>query len=198
MANIDTSFLERIIPLLHRSDNDDRPVVLMTCGMAGSGKTTLVKAVIKELPHFTRLSIDEIIFQNHGLYGVDYPADNELHGRYMDEADAIYLENFHQLLKERKDIVVEKSLYAKEHRDEFKKAVEQGGGRWVLVYLKVDDKEALWNRICERSAKERNANSAFDITREIFDGYWAGFDWPHDEGEVVLDVFVHGTSSNTD
>lgn len=176
-----------VLPQLGRSAQDDRPVVLMTCGIAGSGKSTLAKAVIAAFPHFTRLSIDEIVFEKHGLYGVDYPADNALYQSYQEEASWIYLERFHRLLDESRDIVLDRSFYAKEDRDDFKSMTEKAGGRWVLVYLKAD-KDLLWKRICDRSAKTRDANSAFEISREIFEGYWVGFEVPRGEGEVIVEV----------
>jgi hypothetical protein len=60
----------------------------------GSGKTTLSKAAMVRLPQFHRLSIDEIIFKKHGLYGVDYSPDMDLYQRYLEEAGEIYLDEF--------------------------------------------------------------------------------------------------------
>lgn len=183
--------LEIVAPLLERSQTDNRPVVLMTCGIAGSGKTTLAKGIVGELPHFVRLSIDEIIFEKHGIYGVDYPADDKLYDQHQQEAEEIYIRALNGLLTEKKSIVLDKSFYAKQDRDEFKKMIEDGGARWVLVYLKAGDKEKLWKRICDRSAKEKEANSALDITREVFEGYWTGFESPNGEGETTIDGFLH-------
>jgi len=180
--------LERITALLKRSVNGEHPVVLMTCGIAASGKTTLTKAVVAELPSFTRVSIDEIIFEKHGLYGVDYPADDTLYQQYQEEADEIYLDTFRKLLRENNDIVLDRSFYAKEDRDDFKQMVEDGSGRWVLVYLKACSKEGLWDRICERSAKGKRPNSNLDISRDTFERYWDGFEEPQNEGEVVIEV----------
>lgn len=160
----------------------------MCAAPVGSGKTTLAKTVIARLPQFTRLSIDEIIFARHGLYGVDYPDDLDLYQQYLDEAGQVYLDNFHALLKNGKDIVLERSFYAKEDRDEFRTMIADGGGRIVLVFLKASDKEALWGRICARSARGKEANSSLDITRDIFDMYWKGFEDPEGEGEVVVQV----------
>ena len=115
------SLLARIKPPLERSSSNTRPVVLMLCGIAGSGKSTLAKAVVEELRQFTRLSIDEILFEKHGLFGVDYPADHNLYEQYQDEADQIYLEHFHRFLQADKDLVLDRSFYAKQDRDEFKK-----------------------------------------------------------------------------
>lgn len=155
---------------------------------SGSGKTTLVKTITNDYPNFTRLSIDEIIFAEHGIYGVDYPADEALYKKYQEEADDIYLKAFQTLLQKREDIIVERSFYAKSDRDEFKSMIEDGGGRCVLVYLKAMDKETLWQRICDRSKEEKTANSAFLISRERFETYWNGFEGPDGEEEVVLEV----------
>jgi predicted ABC-type ATPase len=113
---------------------------------AGAGKTTLVKSVRKDYPQFTRISIDDIIYKAHGIYGVDYPASPTLYGQHMDEADRVYLDTFRRLLAERKDIAFERSCYAKEDRDEWRKIAEDAGARVVLVFLRADDKEVLWRR----------------------------------------------------
>ncbi|KAH6657961.1 AAA domain-containing protein [Truncatella angustata] len=174
--------------LIGRTPDDDRPVVVMTCGLAGSGKTTFAKAMQSHFPSFERLSIDEIIFKHHGLYGVDYPANNEIYQSYQEEADAVYLREFQTLLQSRKNIILDRSFYAKEDRDEFYCLIQSHGARRVLVYFKAIDKEVLWQRICARSAKQKDANSALDISRGTFDTYWSGFEEPIREDEVVLNV----------
>lgn len=193
-----------LLSRLSRTASDPRPVVLMTCGLAGlsevqahsfnqlinagAGKTTLVKSILKQYPRFVRISIDSIIFQAHGLYGIDYPASADRYNQYMEEADAIYLETFRKLLAEGKDIAFERSCYAKEDRDEWRKIAEEGGARVVLVFLRARDKEALWDRICERSKAEKTADNALEISRETFDTYWDGFEDPDGEDETVIDV----------
>ncbi|KAF3010047.1 hypothetical protein E8E13_011518 [Curvularia kusanoi] len=100
----------------------------MTCGLAGAGKTTLVRSIISRYPEFQRISIDAIIASTHGLYGIDYPASSSIYDQYSSEADAIYLDTFRKLLAEGKDIAFERSCYAKEDRDEWRKVAEEGGG----------------------------------------------------------------------
>lgn len=192
-------------PHLQRTQSDPRPVVLMTCGLAGmcsmhtvlntdhltdagAGKTTLVKAIIQHHPQFTRVSIDNIIFQAHGIYGVDYAASSTLYEQYNDEADVIYLDTFRRLLAEGKDVAFERSCYSKEDRDEWRKIAEEGGARVVLVFLRAQDKEILWDRICKRSERDKTAENALDISRETFEMYWEGFENPEGEGEIVIDV----------
>lgn len=158
----------------------------MNVHAAGAGKTTLSKAVLALLPQFHRLSIDEIIFKRHGLYGVDYPPDMELYQKHMEEAGQVYLDELHRLLRLGQDVILDRSFYAKEDRDHFRRIVQAGGARLVLVFLAARDREKLWKRICDRSAKGKDANSALDITRGIFDMYWGGFEEPVGEGEIVI------------
>jgi predicted kinase len=104
-----TSKYQRIAPLLERQPTDpDKPVALLTCGLAGSGKSTLSKTVVTCAPHFTRLSVDEIVGEKHGLYGVDYPADEDLYDKYLDEAGVIYVERLAALLEAGKDVVLDR------------------------------------------------------------------------------------------
>ncbi|KAF3046918.1 hypothetical protein E8E12_007463 [Didymella heteroderae] len=154
----------------------------------GAGKTTLVKSVLSKYPQFTRISIDEIIYKAHGIYGTDYPASPSLYDQYMDKADEVYLDTFRRLLAEGKDVAFERSCYAKEDRQEWRKITEDSGARVVLVFLQAKDKEVLWTRICTRSAAEKTADSALDISRETFEMYWNGFENPEGEGEIVIDV----------
>lgn len=131
------------------------------------------------------MSIDQIIHSRHGLWGVDYPPDK--YDEYGTEADGIYETLFRQLLEEGKDIVLDRSFYAKEDRDHFKRMTEQAGSRWVLVYFKAS-RDVLWRRICERRAQGINADSALDISEALLDAYVEGFEVPVGEGEIVVPV----------
>lgn len=88
------SALDLVAPHIQRSAGDDRFIVVMTCGIAGSGKTTLAKAILQHFPNFTRLSVDELVAKSHGIYGINYPADEELYARYLDEADTVLNQTF--------------------------------------------------------------------------------------------------------
>ncbi|KAJ4298812.1 hypothetical protein N0V88_003850 [Collariella sp. IMI 366227] len=153
----------------------------------GAGKSTLSKAIVTRYPTFTRLSIDSNIYAKHGLYGTDYPAEKLT--KYQDEADVECRETLVDLLdRGERDIVLDRALYSREDRDYFKKVVEENGGRWILVFFRPASKEVIWNRIQKRRKAGINADSALDITPEILDGYWEGFENPDGEGEIVVEV----------
>ncbi|KAF4503576.1 Zeta toxin [Fusarium agapanthi] len=175
----------------------------MTCGIAaadqdgrtGAGKSTLAKAIVTQLPNFKRLSNDQIIYESHGIYKIDYPT--EQYEVYQQEASQKLIAELERILLEKSnDLVLDLSFYDKEYRDEYKDIVESNGGRWVLVYLDAD-RDLLWKRIQQRRAKrdsldamdpERNGDSAFDIDDETFAMYWGGFKPPSGEGEIVIKV----------
>ncbi|KAF5594998.1 integral membrane protein PTH11 [Fusarium pseudocircinatum] len=174
---------------------DGSPIVVMTCGIAGAGKSTLAKAIVAQLPNFKRLSNDQIIYESHGLYKIDYHADQ--YEVYQQEASQKLIAELERILQNKaNDVVLDLSFYDKEYRDEYKDIVERNGGHWVLVYLDAG-RDLLWNRIQRRRAErdsldakdpERNGDSAFDIDDETFAMYLDGFEPPSGEGEIVIKV----------
>jgi predicted kinase len=155
--------------------------------IAGSGKSTLSKAIAERHPSFVRLSGDNVLHAKHGLYGKDYPP--EMYGKYLDEAAAEVEAKLSELLDDgERDIVLDRSLYSREQRDFFKKLVEGKGARWILVFFRPASKDVIWKRIQQRRQAGIDADSALDITPDILERYWQGFESPQGEGEFVFDV----------
>jgi predicted kinase len=155
--------------------------------LVGSGKSTIAKGVVKKLPNFTRLSVDAYVHANHGFYGKDYP--DSKYSEYLSEARAALRTQLIDTLRTKNgvDVVLDFAFAFKDDRDAWKKTVEEEGGRWVLVYLDAS-RDTAWRRIQERKAKGLDADSAYEITEEILNGYVKGFEVPKGEGEVVLRV----------
>ncbi|CAI6094638.1 unnamed protein product [Clonostachys chloroleuca] len=175
-----------LLPLLQRSAGDSRPIVVAMCGVAGSGKSTLSKSIVAKFPTFTRLSIDQTIFDAHGLCGVDYP--KELYQQYSSEANEQFIDDYRQLLSSDKprDVVLDRSFYAKDDRDEYRKFAQEMGARFILVFFEIS-KAKLWQRIQQRATADKNADSAFDITSDILDRYVSGFERP-DEDQISVTI----------
>ncbi|KNG90635.1 ATP/GTP-binding protein [Aspergillus nomiae NRRL 13137] len=172
-------------PRLHRTAADPRPVVLMTCGIAGSGKSSLAHSIVSAYPSFHRLSIDYYVYSHHGLYDVDYP--KERCEEYQLEAEkALRAELITALTAGQVDLVLDFSFAFRAVREEWKRLIEGLGGRWVLVFLDVDAAE-LRRRVQARNERvDKDGDSAFYVTEEILEGYLKGFERPHGEGEIVL------------
>ncbi|KUP20774.1 ATP-binding protein [Paenibacillus sp. DMB5] len=166
--------------LLGPDHDSDKPLVVLMCGIAGSGKTTFSQKI--EPYGFTRLSIDEEVWAVHGRYGIDYPA--EKYREYLNEAHLSLQNQITQCIQERKPAVVDSSFWNKAERDKYKRLIEEAGGRWKLIYLKVHPDE-LRRRLKVRSERF-DANAAFTINEELLNTFLSGFEEPKGEGEWII------------
>ncbi|ETN46409.1 uncharacterized protein HMPREF1541_00593 [Cyphellophora europaea CBS 101466] len=190
--------LDALTPLLQRTTNDPRPVAVMMCGLCGTGKSSLAHAIVAahhDSPRiFTRLSLDGIVHERHGLYGVDY--EPALREAYEDEAEEIFGQRLREVLSRGGDVVLDRAFYAKEDRVAWRGLVEGLGARVVLVFFKVRDREVVWRRVRARwdvrgeLKGERKGDVSVEVTREFFDKWVDGFEEPVGEGEWVVEVEV--------
>lgn len=167
--------------LIDQEQDNNSSVVVLMCGIAGSGKTTLSQNL--ETYGFVRLSIDEEVWSTNGRYGIDYPAEN--YREFLDEAHLRLRNKLVKLIQDKKLVVVDSSFWQQSERDEIKQLIENSGGTWRLIYLKVHPNE-LRKRLKERSQRF-DANAAFNITEEILTTFLNGFEEPRNEGEIVIE-----------
>ena len=156
-------------------------LVVLMCGLAGSGKTTFSQRL--EHKGFTRLSIDEELWKA-GRFGVDFqPAD---YPRRLDAARAAMHERLVEILRGQTPVVVDSAFWNRAARDHYKALIEQHGGLWRLVYLKADS-ELLRDRLRERS-RRFDANAQFEVTDAMLNRFLQSFEEPVGEGEVVVEA----------
>jgi predicted kinase len=161
-------------------DDADRPEVVLMCGVAGSGKSTYARSV--EARGHVRLSVDEEIWRRFGRYGIDY--DPSQYEHHTDVARESVREQILALIEQGRDVVVDSSLWKRSRRYEYKKLIEDAGGRWRLVYMRADP-ELLRARLRVRSERF-DADAAFPITDALLDRYLQSFEPPCGEGEEVI------------
>ncbi|MEI2664138.1 AAA family ATPase [Rossellomorea sp. LJF3] len=156
------------------------PLVVMMCGVAGSGKTTFSRQLEKN--GFIRLSIDEEIWATHGRYGIDFPMEKM--EEYKKEAESKLRNILLKLIHDKQQVVIDFSFWDRERRDDYKQLIETSGGKWKLIYIKVDPDD-LRERLNIRNQR-LDANS-FPISEELLSSYLKGFEIPDGEGEVVVE-----------
>lgn len=174
-------FEKSALDYLYRERDDFTPLVVMMCGIAGSGKTTFSQMLEKS--GFVRLSIDEEVWSTNGRYGIDYPI--EKYREYLEKAHIRMRDKLVKLILNKDQVVVDSSFWRKSERVEYKQLIEAAGGKWRLVYLKVNHND-LRNRLKIRSSRF-DANAAFPITEEILTTFLNGFEVPKGEGEIVIE-----------
>ncbi|MFY4774044.1 AAA family ATPase [Metabacillus sp. RGM 3146] len=166
--------------LFYRERGDFTPIVVMICGVAGSGKTTFAQQLEKE--GFVRLSIDEEIWATNGRYGIDFPV--EKYEKFKEDAEIKLRNQLIKLIQEKHNVVVDFSFWQRSRRNQYKQLIEESGGKWKLIYLKVHPND-LRERLKIRSQRF-DANAAFAITDDILTSFLNGFEEPTGEGEIVI------------
>jgi predicted kinase len=99
------------------------------------------------------------------------PVVEELPGRLVELVEAGH------------DVVLDYGLWRRSDRDAYKRLVEAHGGRWRLLYFKVDP-EVLRQRLADRN-RRADAN-ALMVTPSALGDFIARFDEPVGEGEELV------------
>lgn len=160
--------------------DESGPVVFLLVGLTGSGKTTYAQRRLVPAGA-VRLSVDEVVFERFGRYGVDYPEDTY----FAKEAPVLAEQRrrLAELVAQGRDVVWDHGLWPRQDRDAMKELVEASGGRWRLLYFPVPRAELL-RRLAERNV--RGDANALVVTSEALDDFFARFEPPAGEGEEVI------------
>lgn len=143
--------------------------VVLTCGIAGSGKTTFARQL--EASGFVRLSVDDEVRKRLESGVLTPDADARLVSIAIEEDIRARLVD---LVRQGKDVVVDFSFWKRSARDAYRSLVEANGGRAELVYFKVDPYE---------SAPRKADTSSTD-------SYIPDFEAPtDDENPIVIDGY---------
>lgn len=166
--------------MIVKSKKDQLPIVVMMCGVAGSGKTTYAQQLEKE--GYLRLSIDEELWSNYGRYGIDYPI--EKYDEYSETVEQKLADKLIMLIQQKKNVVIDFSFWQRARRDKYKQLIEEAGGQWRLIYMKATH-ELLRIRLKKRSERF-DANAAFQITDNVLNAYLDGFEEPLAEESAIV------------
>lgn len=165
--------------LIYCEKNDVTPLVVMMCGVAGSGKTTFSK--ILEQEGFVRLSIDEEIWTTNGRWGIDFPMEKI--DEYKQDAEEKLRNQLIKFIQDKQQVVIDFSFWDRVRRNRYKKLIGDSGGKWKLIYLNVHHDD-LRKRLTIRNQRF-DANS-FPISEELLTSYLKGFEIPKGEGEIII------------
>jgi predicted kinase len=180
---------ESVNLVLQQAKAQNQRLVLLTCGISGSGKSSLALSIVEQYPNFVRLSIDKHVFENHGVYGRDYTEDGyeglqeEAHERLEGELGNLIAGEKGVEGGER-DVVVDLSFWRKEERGWWRERVTElgkgkGKGKYgvVLVVFRGSE-EVLWERIRRREErwKEEGLGEGRPVGRELLGQFVRGFE----------------------
>ena len=133
------------------------PTLYLTCGLPGSGKTTLARRLEQAAPAL-RLTADEWL---HALYpGISTPEAET--GPCRARVEGLQWAIAQRALELGGNVVLDWGVWAREERDLYRTGARKLGARVVLCVLDPPIAE-LWNRLSRRNADR--PVGAFEIPR---------------------------------
>lgn len=159
-----------------RSAEQDRPTLILFCGLPGSGKTTLATALAGE-GRGIRICTDD--WQGE-LAGFDDP---DLHERLQ----RLLRRHALDLLRHGVDVILEDGLWTHAERASIVAEARAAGARieWHLLTVPVEE---LWRRLSARNA--RAALGAHPVSRADLERARAVFEEPSAAEKSAVDVVV--------
>lgn len=134
------------------------PTLYLTCGLPGSGKTTLAKRLEQDVPAL-RLTADEWL---HELYP-DISTSEAEEGAIRRPVERLQWNLALRALQLGCDVVLDFGVWGREERDLFRTGAREVGARVVLCLLDPSVDE-LWERLSRRNADR--PFGAFEIPKE--------------------------------
>ncbi|WP_309606381.1 AAA family ATPase [Phenylobacterium sp.] len=133
------------------------PTLYLTCGLPGSGKTTLAERIEQEVPAL-RLTADEWL---HQLYPGISTSEAEA-GPFRGRVERLQWPTAVRALELGCDVVLDWGVWARAERDIYRTGAREVGARVVLCLLDPPVDE-LWSRLSRRNMDR--PFGAFEITK---------------------------------
>lgn len=150
--------------------------VVLTCGVAGSGKTTFAKQL--EATGYVRLSVDDEVRKRIESGVLTPDADVRLVSISIEEDIRAQLVD---LVRHGRDVVVDFSFWKRSARDAYRKLVTEHGGQAELVYFR----------------QHHAAGSPASGEMGSLDRYIPRFEEPgDDEHPIIVDAFTRQRHGN--
>lgn len=149
------------------------PRLVLTCGVAGSGKSTYARALAEQ--GWLRLSID---VEAHGRGLTEHPLPDDVTAEIV----AQQRDQLATALRDGRDVVVDYSFWSRARRDEYRTLGSASGADVEIVWFDVPRAE-LRRRL--RLRDTQSGPDAVHVPDDLLDRYLAGFEPPApDETDV--------------
>ncbi len=149
-------------------------MLVLTCGLAGSGKSTYAKSL--EAQGWLRLSIDTRAWE---LGHTQHPLPTEI----RDEIVAHQQRELGDALTAGRNVVVDYAFFTRAMREEYRALGRRYRAEVEVVLFEVPRAELL-RRLTERETRSPGPDDVL-VSEKLLDRFIAGFEWPApDETDV--------------
>ncbi|MBX3582885.1 MAG: AAA family ATPase [Rhizobiaceae bacterium] len=142
---------------MHLPPNDNSPTLYLTCGLPGSGKTTVARTIAEETAAL-RLTGDEWLQQ---LFP-DMTTREAETGPFRARVEKLQWVTARRALKLGCNVVIDWGIWSRKERDHIRTEARAVGARVVLCLLDPPF-EVLWARVSQRNAER--PFGAFPMTK---------------------------------
>lgn len=151
--------------------------VLLMCGISGSGKTRLSKQL--EQYGFTRLSVDEMIWEKYGNDFINFPSEERK--EIFKSIDKDLSDRLTELLDSGEKIVVDATMCRRTKRESMRSLCQLRGIEPLIIYLRAS-LPLLHVRIAGRQGKGPNDQI---IDKSMLDIYFSNFEPPAENENFI-------------
>ncbi len=142
------------------------PHCYMMVGVPGSGKSTAIKELVKEMPYLHVVSTDEYIDRVATEQGKSY---NEVHSSSIDDATKWMKAELHYIIKDKKDFVWDQTNIVKSARMKKLRNLFSNGYEVTAIVFEIPMDE-LHNRL-EKRANETGKSIPKKVMEDMIRSY---------------------------
>lgn len=132
-------------------------MLVMICGLPGTGKSTLAKAVAEKI---------DAVYLNSDSIRLGMLEEREYTEEEKKQVYEAMFEKSAEEMKEGKNVVLDATFYKKELRDDAKETADEAGTDFYVIEC-VTHEDLLRERILNRGKEETESEADFEVYKKV-------------------------------
>jgi len=132
-------------------------MLVMICGLPGTGKSTLAKAVAEKI---------DAVYLNSDSIRLSMLEEREYTEEEKKRVYEAMFEKSGEVLKKGKNVVLDATFYKKELREDAKETADEAGTEFFIIEC-VTHEDLLRERIFKRGKEETESEADFEVYKKV-------------------------------